>query len=103
MTDVDTGPPFVRGSETSEAAADKIRPVYETERERVFQTLLARGETGATDQELQDDLHMDPSTQRPRRVELVRADKVADSGRTRPTRKGRQAVVWVVKGLASAS
>jgi hypothetical protein len=37
---------------------------------------------------------MNPSTQRPRRVELVEGGWVEDSGERRPTRSGMDAVVW---------
>jgi hypothetical protein len=48
----------------------------------------------ATDEEIQLGLEMSGSTERPRRVELVAAGRIVDSGRTRPTQSGRQAVVW---------
>ena len=66
-----------------------------TLRFRVLQALLAAGCTGHTDQELQEGLGMDPSTERPRRVELMDRGLICDSGETRRTRSGRRAVVWV--------
>ena len=93
--------PWVTGSETSKAAADAGRSWAATERERVLRFLRRRGWTGATDEEIQYGLPMQPNTQRPRRVELVRAGTVEDSGRRRRTRAGRQAVVWVVAGAMS--
>ncbi len=47
-----------------------------------------------TDQEIQEVLELDPSTERPRRVELVRMFLVRDSGLRRLTRSGRHATVW---------
>jgi len=51
---------------------------------------------GRTDEEIQRMLKLNPSTQRPRRIELVQAGKVRDSGRTRKTKSGRAATVWEV-------
>jgi len=90
-----SGAPFVAGSSTSEAAAEAIEEGRATLRYKVYKYLLDQGQLGAIDQEMQDDLNMDPSTQRPRRVELVRAGKVKDSGKKRLTRSLRWAVVWV--------
>lgn len=87
-------PPAQAHSPTSQAAARQIRPDASRLRGRVLGLLLERGEQGATDEELQLALSMNPSTERPRRIELVEAGAVRDSGRTRPTRSGRKAVVW---------
>ncbi len=51
---------------------------------------------GATDEEMQLGIPMNPSTQRPRRIELVEAGLVEDSGERRKTRGGRSAIVWRV-------
>lgn len=86
---------YQRGSRTSREAAERVDAA--TLRERVFRHIAYREAWGMTDEECQDALAMNPSTQRPRRVELVRAGRVVDSGRTRPTRSGRQAVVWIAR------
>jgi hypothetical protein len=91
----DPEPPAQRHSPTSVEAAAQIAPRAGTLRSVVLRALAAAGADGMTDEELQDRLAMGPSTQRPRRVELVQAGLVRDSGRTRSTRSGRQAVVWV--------
>lgn len=88
-------PPAQRHSDTSRAAAEDIKPKAETLRARVYWFIQSRGTVGATDDEVQRHLPMDPSTQRPRRVELVNAGLVVDSGRRRPTASGKQAAVWV--------
>jgi predicted transcriptional regulator len=80
-------------SETSLAAAEAIRPRLGELQQRVLAVVR---HSPATDEEIQDALGMGPSTERPRRVELVRAGLVRDSGETRATRSGRQAVVWEV-------
>jgi transcription initiation factor IIE alpha subunit len=50
---------------------------------------------GLTDEEMQTRLGMNPSTQRPRRIELARRGMVVEAG-TRRTSSGRMAVVWRV-------
>lgn len=84
-------------SDTSVAAADAIRPSATVIRSRVLRAIVAAGEAGATDEELQDGLVLSGSTQRPRRVELVAQGAVVDSGIRRKTRSGRQAVVWMAR------
>jgi hypothetical protein len=86
--------PFVRTSDTSVQAAEEAAEAAPTQRQRVLDELAAYSE-GLTDEELQMALPMNPSTERPRRIELVRMGLVADSGRTRRTMAGRQATVWV--------
>ena len=92
----------------------------EKQRCAILALLRARGEHGATDEEMQDVFAVFPfsddemkimrplrngNTQRPRRVELAGGGKkkrwpvlIVDSGRTRPTASGCKATVWVVKG-----
>jgi transcription initiation factor IIE alpha subunit len=86
-------PPFQKHSETSRQAARDV--LAKPMREIVLEALIHRGNRGATDDELQTALGMDPSTERPRRVELERAGLVIDSGERRKTRSGREAVVWM--------
>ena len=95
----DQGDLFVWWSETSRAAAEEIRPDTGTLRAKVYHHLVSCGVRGATDDEMQTALDMNPSTQRPRRVELHRAGLVVDSGETRLTRSCRRAVVWRVRDL----
>ncbi len=82
-------------AETQRQAAIAAYPATGTWRLRVLKAVVAAGEHGRTDEELQAELGLNPSTQRPRRVELVEGGLVADSGRRRLTRSGRLAVVWV--------
>lgn len=81
---------------TQRLAALEAQPATGTWRRRVLTAIVARGEQGATDEELQDALGLNPSTERPRRVELVEGGWIEDSERRRPTRSGRYAVVWVL-------
>lgn len=80
---------------TAKQAARAIGGVSGALRRRVFDFIKSRGEEGATDEEAQIALAMNPSTQRPRRVELERDGKVRDSGRQRATQAGRKATVWI--------
>lgn len=90
-------PPFQRHSETSKAAALAIAPRLNALQQRVLAKIKAAGTFGATDEELQGWLNLNPSTERPRRIELVEKGLVVDSGTTRKTRSGRLAVVWMPK------
>jgi len=87
--------PHVQGSTTSADAAAAAAPRARPDRLRVLEAIRAAGTVGRTDQELQDQLHLIESTERPRRRGLVKAGLVADSGLTRPTRSSCEATVWV--------
>lgn len=90
--------PYQRGSETSLAAAQAIEPRLHRDEEIVLRVIRARDGFGITDDELE--VHFTGNgwaapTARARRIALVRKGLVADSGKTRPTRTGRQATVWI--------
>ena len=89
-----TALPYVKDSATSAEAAERAEPRAGTHRAYVLNGLRAVGALGATDEEMQEGLEMDPSSQRPRRIELVRAGLIEDSGMTRKTLSGRKATVW---------
>jgi len=82
--------------DTSIASSIAIIPSSGTMRRKVFDYLSERGFKGATDEQMQHRLHLNPSSQRPRRVELVEAKLVKDSGRRRNTKSGSKAIVWVL-------
>ena len=85
---------YVRNSPTSmAAAASVVNPG--TKRLAVLQFIGSRGPQGATDDEIQVGLGMSPSTERPRRIELFEMRQIARTTRTRSTRTGRQAAVYV--------
>ncbi len=90
----DAAAPAQRHSATSRAAARLIESKRDTLLKRVYVTLRALLPDGATDEEAQDGLGMTGNTYRPRRIELGHNGLVVDSGRTRKTRAGREAVVW---------
>ena len=55
---------------------------------------------GATDDEVQVGLDMNPSTERPRRAELFTQGLIEDSGTRRKTQSGRLAIVWRLTDVA---
>ena len=83
---------------TSYDAAKAMRPSAANLREKVYAYVLAQGIHGATDEQIQDWLEMNPSTERPRRGELVGAGRMCQSGEIRATKSGRSAVVWIAVG-----
>lgn len=87
--------PFVRGSQTSKDAADAIKPKMATLQQRVLDTIKSAGERGMTDEQVRSITGLGGSTEVPRRIELVAKGLVKDSGKTRKTRGGRNATVWV--------
>ena len=93
--------PFQRHSDTSIAAARRMEGDPKTLnalQQKVLAFVVAAGKHGATDNEIQASIEMNPSTERPRRIELERRGLVKDSGRRRVTQSKRKAVVWVAVG-----
>lgn len=88
--------PAQEGSGTSVAAARRIEPVRENLRQRVYQAVREAHPGGLTEQEIEDATGLPGNTVRPRIVELVNRAGLVDSGRTRKTRSGREAVVWII-------
>lgn len=82
-------------SDTRSEAARLIAREAPLLRRRVLELLRAAGPSGATDEQIQIELGMAANTERPRRVELLRAGLVKDSGRRAPVKSGRLAAVWV--------
>ena len=83
--------PSVNGSGTSAAAADSLAPATLNAMQRRVYELLCR--RPSTDEEIADELEMNPSTVRPRRGELARRGLIVEAG-TRRTSSGRMAVIW---------
>ncbi len=90
--------PHVAGSATSKAAGASVDRVSMRERVETEIWVYSHGLTppvGRTDDEIEQALNMRHQTVSARRRELVLAGKVVDSGRTRKTRSGCKATVWV--------
>jgi hypothetical protein len=87
--------PSVNGSATSAQAADALTPATLNAMQRRVLELLQATPEGLTDEEMARRLGMNPSTQRPRRIELARRGLVVTCG-TRRTASGRMADVWRV-------
>ncbi len=84
-------PPYQRHSVTSLEAAEAIKPRLSDLQSQVLAFIsMSRG---ATDEEIARGLKLNPSTARPRRIELVGKGLIREAG-TRKTASGRAAVVW---------
>ena len=79
---------------TSVDAAKRAAPRASGDRLRILHALAEHG--CMTDESLQTLLRMNPSTERPRRGELVDDGLVRDSGRMERTRSGCRAVLWEI-------
>ena len=90
------GAPYQPHSDTSHEAAVYMQPRAGSLRRRVYDYLGRYGP--ATDRQLQEALDMPASTERPRRVELVRGGLVRDTGARARTHSGRRAVLWAANG-----
>lgn len=88
-------PPATNGTPTSNEAASRIEPAAGTLRELVLIYLRNCKAHGATDEEIQLALDMNPSTERPRRQELEKLGLILRTSRARPTRSGRSAVIFI--------
>ena len=85
--------PAQQHSRTSMAAADSLdTDTLNALQRRVLEFLQARPE-GATDEQIASGLGLNPSTARPRRIELQRRGLVVEAG-TRKTASGRNAITW---------
>ena len=76
-----------------EASASLTPETMSALQRRVLEFIASRGEEGATDEECQSELGMNPSTQRPRRGELANAGLIVKSGK-RLTSSQKRATVW---------
>lgn len=87
--------PFQHGSATSEAAGAAAAKRAPAIRSTIFAFIKSRGQAGATADEIEKHLNIPGNTVRPRLVELREDFRIERAPTTRPTRAGRQAVVWV--------
>lgn len=86
---------FNNGVWTSEIAVTNTQELHIQNKAKVLEYLKSQGDHGATDQEIEGATGIPGNSERPARLSLVKAHKVADSGRWRPTRAGLPAIVWV--------
>lgn len=86
-----TAIPAQRHSPTSVAAADEIAPHAGGQRAAVLAALRVLGEL--TDEQIAVHTGLNPSSARPRRIELVAAGRVVQAG-TAVTSSGRKAATW---------
>ncbi len=88
-------PPYVKGSETSQEAAESMKQHAPTLRHRVYFYILERGAHGATDSEVEAALDLKHQTASARRRELEIMGAVYRSNIKRLTSSGRRAGVYV--------
>lgn len=90
------GLPYASGSVTSMAAAVSMASSAESYRQKVLEFVRAQGAHGATSDEVQSGLGLTHQNGSARVSELANRFKlIVDSGKTRPTKSGRKAVVYV--------
>ena len=92
-----TTPPSV-DVDTSTAAADSMKPHASRIREDVLAAIQRSCPRGMTCDEIEVNLGLAHQTASARVRELAVAKDIVDSGRRRPTRTGRKAVVYVSAG-----
>lgn len=101
--------PYVKGSDTSQDAAESMEPHLARLQETIFSLIQNSWsgimsnmdpQLGWTDDELERWLGLPHQTVSARRRELVLKGLIEDSGERRKTRSGRKAVVWVLKKTA---
>ena len=85
---------------TSIQAQIKVAPRVPTYKSLVFNLILARGEHGATDQEIQNVLMMSGDTVRPTRGKLLKDGLIYDSGKTRKNENDNDCIVWVASTIS---
>lgn len=90
-------PPHIHHSQTSQDAAISVLPRHRTLQEKVLDAITA-APNGLNDEEIVEVTGLAPNTARPRRIELHNAGKIESAG-TRATKSGRQAQIWVGKGI----
>lgn len=81
--------------ETSKKAAREIAPITGKQRIRVLRMIVDAGAYGLTDAEGREMSGLQVGSQGTRRKELQEAGMVRDSGTTRPTPSGKDAIVWI--------
>jgi len=86
---------------TSKVAADRIAGHTAKQRADVLAVIVKAGALGATDAEVELATGIRAQSISPRRGELRTLGLIVDSGRRRPTPRGRPAAVWVARSAAT--
>lgn len=86
--------------DTSHEAARLVAPKSGTARQRVLAAIAKADPRGITDEGIQRVLGMNPSTERPRRVELVEEGWVTDSGERVREKERASMILWVLTDQA---
>ena len=81
-------------TDTSQEALATIKPKIKTKREQVYDLIKLKA---LTDYEISDELEMPLSSVCGRVHELQELNLVENSGLTRKTKYGKQAIVWSIK------
>lgn len=89
--------PGHRGVDTSIAAAEAVKDRAKILREKCFAYVKRWGMTGCTADECAAALNESVLSIRPRFTELLRANRIQDTGTRRKNDSGRNAIVWKVK------
>lgn len=89
--------PGHRGVSTSIAAAEEMKPRAAYLREKCLAYVRRWGMTGSTADECAAYLGESVLSIRPRFTELLRANRIEDTGTRRKNDSGRNAIVWKVK------
>lgn len=90
-------PPFVRGSDTSQAAAASIMPRHGSMKRMVLDEFIESGTEGLIDNEIEIKLRLRHQSASARRRELELDDLIVRTDRKRLTDSGRFARVYVLK------
>lgn len=84
------------GTETSREAAESVRDDVGRQEAMILALLDEAGSDGMTDDEIEVATGLRHESASARRRGLVLKGLVVDSGKVRPTRRGRKAVCWVL-------
>jgi hypothetical protein len=88
-------PPAQQHSPTSQAAAAKqTKPKTESDRIRILRVLAEHGPM--LDEDIGYAADLDGNTERPRRISLVQAGHVRDTGKVGLTHKKHEAALWEI-------
>jgi len=95
--------PPANWTDTSQAAAESMKDETSTIRGKIYAYMVSLGWIGTTSDEVEVRLNLRHQTAAARLTELWHTlHVIEDSGRRRPTRSGRKAIVFVVVGLKHA-